>query len=136
MVADLGLDLSRQRALRFFSAADKENKGELDMEGFAAAYDALKRELSMQAMRDVGLGTSAILVAMAGLVATLGVVMTFLLVGISAFSGGSAFEGIVNSLMPLSAGFVQSGRSRVDPRQKLEQAARAVEEVLERLKAL
>lgn len=103
------------------------------MDEFEIAYDLLQRELTYETLRDLGLSTLAIVGALCGLLGFVALFSIFFFFGVAAFSNGSPFEGVVNSLMPVSAGALAGGQSRVDPKEKLEKATKAVEAMLERL---
>mmetsp|Transcript_26505 Transcript_26505/g.77946 ORF Transcript_26505/g.77946 Transcript_26505/m.77946 type:complete len:199 (+) Transcript_26505:3-599(+) len=133
VIKNMGLNMSRQRAMQIFAKADKDSNGVINMDEFEKAYEYLRAELTMQAMLELGLSTMAIVGALVGLMGFVGLIFVFIFFGISAFSGGSPFEGVVNSLMPLSSGAFAGNQSKVDPREKLEGAVKVVEDLLERL---
>lgn len=133
VIKNMGINISRQRAMQFFAKADADSDGSINMDEFEKAYEYLQRELTYQTLRDLGLSSAAIVGALGGLLGFVALVFVFIFFGVAAFSGGSPFEGVVNALMPLSAGALAGGQSKVDPKDKLEKATKAVESMLERL---
>jgi hypothetical protein len=133
VIKNMGINISRQRAMLFFAKADADSDGTINMDEFEKAYEYLQRELTFQTLRDLSLTSMAIVGALSGLLGFVALVFVFIFFGVSAFSGGSPFEGVVNSLMPLSTGALAGGQSKIDPKEKLEEATKAVEAMLERL---
>lgn len=133
VVKYMGLSMSKQRVTILFARADKTNDGMLNMDEFEGAHQLLKLELTRVAMSNIGVSTVAIVGALVGLLSVVGIVFVFIFFGIAAFSGGSPFEGVINSLMPLASGAFGGGQSKVDPKEKIEQAAKTVDELLESL---
>lgn len=99
-----GMQVSHSRAIQVFSRCDAANKGALDAGEFVKAMKLLEQSVSEDALARSGLSQGKILAAFASVSATLLALFAFIFLGIQAFTTGSSFGAVINSMIPLASG--------------------------------
>lgn len=128
-----GMVLSDQSTLEMFATADKSGTGVLNYGEFEFAMDAIEKKLGSGALNSLGLSTidiAAIVVVLIGLITA---IFIFIFMGISAFTTGSAFGTVINSVAVLGGGGGAGSGEDFDPEKVEKQIEDKIESVMERL---
>lgn len=98
------LQLTPSHLHRLFAKADKSENNELDKDEFLIARKDIEAEISAKGMTHLGLSDSMLARFFILSVLNLVLLFVFIFVGISAFTTGSSFSAVINSIFPAVAG--------------------------------
>ncbi len=101
----LKLQICHVEMLRIFSEADIDKNGELSYQDFIRAFQIMKNHFVQKYLIENGITYQDMIISLIGAIIMLLLMFAFIFVGISAFSPTSPFSSVINSLMPLLAGF-------------------------------
>jgi hypothetical protein len=100
----MNINLSHHKAVELFAAVDADGSGVLEFTEFADAMGILKEQAATKTLERLGLSTDRLIFIFAALCLLLMALLGFVFAGISAFTEGSGFGAVVNSIMPLAFG--------------------------------
>jgi hypothetical protein len=103
MLKYLNLPLSQNKALRIFSEVQKGD-GTVGENEFTTALSMLEEKVANRVLGMMGFSTYTIAGGLLALIFMLALIFSFIFLGIGAFSTGSTFEAVVNSVIAIAAG--------------------------------
>ncbi len=89
----------------------------------------IEEKSSLSALEILGLSTTQLIMIFVTLLVVLLLLFVFIFLGIQAFAIGGTFGSIINSLLPISAGFTVGKKKDVDEKEEEKKASKAYEEV-------
>ena len=128
----MGLQLDKERTLKLFATADRDNDNKLDLREFQVAMLLIKLYIAEDTLKKVGLTREDLIwFAIFGIIYLL-LLFVFILCGIAAFSKAEGFNSVVNSIMPMFAGIAAAARN-IDLKAAIEKVKIFVEDILKRM---
>jgi len=124
----LQLNLSDNQALKIFSQSAKAD-GFLDEDRFEEAMDILRTRISKKALSILGLSTSELLKMLLIRLLILLALFGFIFLGIAAFSQGTAFSSVINSILSVASALGVNISTATDIGDISEQKVKAKESV-------
>jgi len=112
LLIKLDLDLSEENKRLLFVEVDVNETGTLEFSEFEEIMQLLKEKQTEQAMIRMGFTQENLIMALIVFVVWLTLLIIFILVSISAFTGGTAFDGCVNAGMTASVGIAAQGSQK------------------------
>lgn len=105
------LNVSEVRAVSLFASVDPDASGTLDLTEFVEAMVKFEEMVADDAMKKVGFDERSLVLAIAMAAALLLLLFIFILIGIQAFTTGTSFSAVINSIIPVAAslGLSQQG---------------------------
>ena len=103
------LHLSEHKAQKVFTQADRKGNDRIDFDEFEYALRILRQYASENAYVLLGVSRGTLVKLFLGSVSVLLLLFLFIFVGIAAFTNGTTFGAIVNSMMPVAAGNAADG---------------------------
>lgn len=100
----MGLRLSKQHAMRIFAQADTNGSGFIDYTEFDMAIKLLREETTQSTLSKLRVDSETLIMLFFAIMIYLVGFLLFLFLGIGAFTTGTTFAAIVNSIMPMLAG--------------------------------
>ena len=129
----MGLFLDKEKSLKLFSMADRNNNNQIELKEFKFAMALLKREIAYETLKKLGLTLEDLV--WYGIMAMIFLILVFIFIflGISAFSKAEGFNAVINSLLPLTAGAAAAAR-KIDIKGAIEKVKGFVQNIITRLK--
>jgi len=115
MLKYMHLPLDRPKALRIFSEAQKGD-GNMGHDEFEKALNLINEKVTTRVLSMMGFSTATLLAWFIFLVVLVLALFAFIFLGIGAFTTGSTFAAVINSMIAVSAGGAlgqNRGRSQV-----------------------
>ena len=131
----MGLYLSEERMLKLFSQADTNQNNYIEIWEFQTAMLLINHQIVIQTLRKLGVTTGDLILFGVLTVIYLLLVLTFIFLGIFAFSRAEGFNAVVNSILPLAAGFA-AGARRLDMKEKIEQAKSFIRDLISKFRRM
>ena len=129
---NLGFHLDKDKLLRLFSNADRDNDAQLSLREFQFAVVLLKIEIAYDTLKKLGMTTEDLIwFGIMGLMLLL-LLFVFIFFGIVAFSKADVFNSVVNSIMPMVAGVAVAAR-KLDLQSTIEKVKDYVERILSQM---
>ena len=128
----MGLKLDKERTLKLFATADRDNDNKLDLREFQVAMLLIKLYIAEDTLKKVGLTREDLIwFAIFGIIYLL-LLFVFIFCGIATFSKAEGFNSVVNSIMPMFAGIAAAARN-IDLKAAIEKVKIFVEDILKRM---
>jgi hypothetical protein len=116
LLKHLNLPITANRALRIFSESE-QGDGTLGPDGFEDAMVSLEQSVTTNVVNLMGYSFHTLVFWFVSSVALLVLLFSFIFLGVSAFSTGSAFEAVVNSVITIAVALaVDGGNDQEDGR--------------------
>ena len=121
--------MDKNKMLKLFSSADRDDDFHLNLHEFQYAILLLKIEIATDTLKRLGMTTEDLIwFGIMGLIMLL-LLFAFIFFGISAFSKADVFNSIINSIMPIIAGVAVAAR-KLDLKDEIEKVKSFVEKIL------
>ena len=129
----MGLHMDKEKALKLFSAADRDHDNHLELHEFQFAMVLLKLEIAYETLKKLGMTTEDLIwFAVLGIIFLL-LMFIFNFLGIAAFSKAEGFNSVINSLMPMAAG-LEAGARNLDLKAAIDKVKLFVEDIMNKIK--
>jgi len=126
----LSLQVSTEKRLQIFVKCDAGLKGYLERDEFLDAMTQVERDLATDVMFQMGLSDAHMYSTLATIAICLGAFIIFLLCAISAFTTGSEFEAVINSMFIGFGTFAAgAGENEVEAEDDLDHSVKSVIEM-------
>lgn len=104
----MNLAISDEKRLQIFCKCDIDGSGELTFDEFIVAMKQLEKDVAEDVMTALGFSTTTMITNLIVVILSLIFLLGFIFAGISAFSTGTEFESVINSLFVGMSGVVAS----------------------------
>jgi hypothetical protein len=102
----MGVNVTDERALQFFSRCDRVQSGLLTPREFHEAVEKLQSELVRHLMSKLGMSRLLQTIMVTSIIAAMLGILVFIFLGVKAFGTGGEFAAVINSLLPISTGLL------------------------------
>ena len=124
------LSFSEERLRQIFSKFDADGSAQMDLQEFEGALKYIKSLISKQSLDYMGFSKKQILKVLLGAIVMLLLIFAFIFVGIAAFSTGSTFGSVINSIMPISGGAIMGKAKEINLDKLLDSIKGIIQKVL------
>jgi hypothetical protein len=105
----MSIEISQEKRMQIFCKCDADGSQVLDIDEFHAAINQLHEDVTDDVMVALGLDESTLLLGFATMMSVILLLLVFIFCGIMAFTTGSSFESVINSLFVAGSGAGVSG---------------------------
>eukprot|EP01006_Ploeotia_vitrea_P023712 TRINITY_DN56295_c0_g1_i1.p1 TRINITY_DN56295_c0_g1~~TRINITY_DN56295_c0_g1_i1.p1 ORF type:complete len:292 (-),score=66.40 TRINITY_DN56295_c0_g1_i1:171-980(-) len=129
----MNLHVTKEKARKLFARADTDGDGAIAYNEFDAAVEIVEEQISGGVLAMLGLSTATMVKIFVTTLVLLLLIFVFIFCGIIAFTTGTAFAAVVNSLMPAGAGVSVASDAKDKIQEKVEKIKEKLEDMLEML---
>eukprot|EP01006_Ploeotia_vitrea_P023713 TRINITY_DN56295_c0_g2_i1.p1 TRINITY_DN56295_c0_g2~~TRINITY_DN56295_c0_g2_i1.p1 ORF type:complete len:290 (-),score=56.78 TRINITY_DN56295_c0_g2_i1:81-884(-) len=129
----MNLRVTKEKARKLFARADADGDGMIAYNEFDTAVEIVEDQISSGVLAMLGLSTATMIKVFVTSIVLLLLIFVFIFCGIIAFTTGTAFAAVINSLMPAGAGVSVATSAKDKIQERVEQIKDKLEDMLEML---